>query len=43
MGFADNPATTGPFNEGAQVCFTASTASLAFSGTTLANPVQNTG
>lgn len=34
-------AAGGPFSDGQQVCFTASTTSLAFSGKTLTNPTQN--
>ena len=42
MTFADNPQNSGPYGNGDQVCFTASTTSLAFSGKTLTSPVQNT-
>jgi hypothetical protein len=41
MTFLDEPLTNGSYANGDQVCFTASNASLAFSGKTLANPTQN--
>ena len=43
VGLVYSQASAGaPFSDGQTVCFTASTTSLAFGGTTLANPVQNT-
>lgn len=41
MTFAKAPQNAAPHNDGEQVCFTASTTSLAFSGKTLTNPTQN--
>ncbi len=39
--FARNLSVAGPHTNGEQVCFVASTTSLAFSGKTLTNPIQN--
>jgi len=41
--YSAEPMTTGnPFTDGQEVCFEASSTSLAFNGKTLTNPVQNT-
>lgn len=39
---ANSMATGNPFTDGQEVCFEASSTSLAFNGKTLTNPVQNT-
>lgn len=41
MTYFDEPLTSGTYNDGDEVCFTATTSSLAFSGKTLGSPVQN--